>query len=117
MNLYNIFKRNYNDGDDYEENIERMIYGYKKSMEWGEIIDKYDSDWNLISLRLDLTEDFIREYKYDVYWELISKYSKLSEDFIREFEDYVHWYYISKYQNLSAEFKELYKDKLLISKL
>jgi hypothetical protein len=63
-----------------------------------------DKEWDKISVKLGLTEEFIRENANKVYWELISQYQKLSEVFIIEFSNEVSWGIISKYQKLSERF-------------
>jgi len=71
-----------------------------------------DVDWNLISLRYKLSEDFIREFKDKFNWVYISKYQKLSEDFIREFRYKVDWWYVSRYQKLSENFIRKFNDRV-----
>ena len=69
-------------------------------------------DWGYISAYQHLSEDFIREFKDRVNWSLISKHQRLSEDFIREFKDRVNWSLISTYQHLSEDFIWEFKDKV-----
>ena len=45
----------------------------------------------------------------NVDWNNISDKYTLSENFIREFQDKVDWNFISKYQTLSENFKEEFK--------
>jgi len=54
--------------------------------------------WQWVSEKQILSEDFIREFKDKVYWTLICENQTLSEDFINEFEDKVDWSLISIYQ-------------------
>jgi hypothetical protein len=67
--------------------------------------------WVEISYKVDLPEDFIREFKDNVDWYWISLHQTLSEDFIREFQDKVYWYHISWYQKLSTNFINEFKQK------
>ena len=60
--------------------------------------------WGHISMKIDLSEGFIREFQDHVYWNYISSYQKLSEEFIREFEDKIDWDRIPASQILSDEF-------------
>lgn len=60
-------------------------------------------DWDKVSERNDLTEDFIRLYHYKINFDLIS-YDNLSIYFIREYRDILDWDKLSKRNNLSEEF-------------
>ena len=73
---------------------------------------KYKVDWDLISVKETLSEEFIRYFQNELDWSLISQYQKLSESFIREFKDRVHWNNISRYQQLSESFIREFKDKV-----
>ena len=85
---------------------------YKNEQEIRDAIFKgINVDWEFISKRLKLSEDFIREFKDKLDWRNISGYQKLSEDFIREFKDVVNWYCISECQVLSEEFIREFKNK------
>ena len=61
-------------------------------------------NWDAISCRNDLSEEFIREFSDKVDWFYICKYQKLSEEFIRKYSTKVYWGQISQYQKLSEEF-------------
>jgi len=69
-------------------------------------------NWNNISIRQKLSEDFIREFQSKVNWCYISRYQILSENFIREFQSKVHWNYISFSQKLSEDFIRKFKSKV-----
>jgi hemerythrin-like domain-containing protein len=66
-----------------------------------------NNDWDYISYRMKLSEDFIREFSDKVHWGMISEYQIFSEDFIREFADKVDWKLIVEHQDLSDKFKSL----------
>jgi hypothetical protein len=61
-------------------------------------------NWYFISYYQKLSEEFIREFSDKIDWDCVSQQQKLSEDFIREFSKKVNWYHISIYQKLSEEF-------------
>ena len=69
-------------------------------------------DWVRISTHQKLSEEFIKEFQNSVNWSYISIYQKLSEEFIREFQNRVNWDYISKYQKLSENFIREFQDKV-----
>jgi hypothetical protein len=69
-------------------------------------------NWNEISSKPGLSEEFIRENSDKVNWCIISEYQRLSEDFIREFSDKVHWGWISSFQKLSECFIRENSDKV-----
>ena len=69
-------------------------------------------NWQDISWKKKLSEDFIREFKNKLNWYDISSRQKLSEDFIREFKDKVNWIEISYYQQLSEDFIREFKDEV-----
>ena len=71
-----------------------------------------DVNWHYISIRKNLSENFIREFKDKVYWIEISYYQNLSENFIREFQYSVTWSYISERQKLSEEFIREFKNRV-----
>ena len=66
-------------------------------------------EWDNISENMQLSEEFIREFKDEVNWFSISLHQELSEKFIREFENCVHWKYISAKQLLSESFIREYQ--------
>ena len=47
-------------------------------------------DWKIVSIRNELSEDFIREFQDKVNWKMIAYKQELSEDFIREFQDKIN---------------------------
>ena len=69
-------------------------------------------DWFCVSMYQNLSEKFIIEFSDIVDWGLISKYQKLSDGFIREISDKVDWYYISSSQKLSEGFIKEFSDKV-----
>ena len=73
---------------------------------------KNKKDWENISKRYKLSEEFIKEFQNKVDWEAISKYQELSEEFIKEFQDKVCWYQICEYQKLSKTLLESFRIKL-----
>ena len=71
-----------------------------------------DVNWLNVSRNIQLSENFIREFKDKVYWIEISYYQNLSENFIREFQYSVTWSYISERQKLSEEFIREFKNRV-----
>jgi hypothetical protein len=69
-------------------------------------------DWDYLSLRYNLPEEFIRSNIDRVNWANISQSSLLSESFIREFKDEVSWLKISKFQLLSENFIEEFQNRV-----
>lgn len=71
---------------------------------------KYKVDWDVVSAKFGLSEDFIRQFQGQVNWLWISLRQKLSESFIREFYQQVFWDEITFTQKLSEPFiRELSK--------
>ena len=68
--------------------------------------------WTILSNKVGLDEDFIRDFKDFLNWHSICNVNRLTEDFIREFQDYVDWKAISYGQCLSEDFVKEFKDKL-----
>jgi hypothetical protein len=69
-------------------------------------------DWDSISCKNYLSEEFIREFSDKVDWFYICKYQKLSEEFIKDYSIQVYWGQISQYQKLSEEFIREYSYKV-----
>ena len=76
------------------------------------VLRKIKVDWEWVSYRDKLSEDFIREFKAKLDWGYMSIGQTLSEDFIREFKCKVDWYKISRYQKLSEDFIREFAEKL-----
>jgi hypothetical protein len=69
-------------------------------------------DWERVSRKHTLSEEFIREFSDHVYWYWVSRDSELSEEFIREFSDHVYWYWVSRDSELSEEFIREFRDNV-----
>jgi hypothetical protein len=101
----------------FEENIDNFEvdwdYISRRQKLSEEFIDKYNDkfSWYYISIYQKLSEEFIEKYIDKVNWLCISECQKLSEEFIEKYSDKVNWYNISKYQTLSESFIEKHKDK------
>ena len=96
-----------------KENVE---YTLKRA---NEILGTNFKNWKILSIKPNLTEDFIREFADRLDWGYISAYQHLSEDFIREFKDWLDWSNVSAFQYLSEDFIREFKDRVnwsLISK-
>ena len=69
-------------------------------------------NWENISHKYNLSEDFIREFQdkviwYNkVYWAHICRHQKLSKEFIVEFADKVNFQYILMNENISNDVKD-----------
>ncbi len=61
-------------------------------------------NWEQISEKPKLSEDFIHEFGHLVKWGAICRNQKLSLAFIHEHKDLVDWHAISEYQKLSLAF-------------
>ena len=59
-------------------NNQKILYKFIKTND--------NVDWNNISDKYTLSENFIREFQDKVSWYFISKNQKLSENFIKEFK-------------------------------
>jgi hypothetical protein len=75
------------------------------------IIEKYYhlfdyEDWEYISIKYNLNEDFIRKFCDKLDWKNLSQNQILSEKFILEFQNHVYWRHIALFQNLSEKFIE-----------
>jgi hypothetical protein len=95
-----------------QQEVKKLIIDLQLKCTIKQFNDQFD--WNYISYRQKLSEEFIREFKDKVDWLNIYGYQKLSEEFIREFSNKVYWYYISCYQKLSEAFIEEFKNKINI---
>lgn len=77
---------------------------------------KYTSDqridWNEISFKYKLSEDFIEEYKDKLNWNWLSYHQTLSESLIEKNLIRISWEKISRYQVLSENFLAKYKDQI-----
>ena len=106
FNIKNIVK---------EEGICKIIFDYKKRLEWVELIKEHTLDnkvnWAELS-KLQLEEEFIHEFRNDLLWLYISIYQDLTEKFMEEHVKYILWKQISKYQRLSEGFMKKYKRNL-----
>ena len=90
-----------------------MLYNNRLSEIFLEKYHTYPNfDWNIITYRQFLSEEFIEKFQDNLSWYSISKYQYLSESFIEKYQDKVDWYCISLNQKLSEEFIEKYKDKV-----
>ena len=59
--------------------------------------------------------DFLEQYSHTFdhfQWQQVSKKQNLTEDFILKFAPYLDWYYISQYQRLSYNFIVSNLDKI-----
>jgi hypothetical protein len=63
-------------------NNQKILYKFIKTND--------NVDWNNISDKYTLSENFIREFQDKVNWTKISTNQTLSENFIREFKNKVH---------------------------
>ena len=63
-----------------------------------------DIDWERVSIKILLSEDFIEAYKDYLNWNKISMYQPMSECFIDRHSTLVNWIYVIKKNNLSDEF-------------
>ena len=149
--ILNKFNKMYNDLksnliSEEIENNNMKLKELKDNIEFEDILEKYDYDfdeisndissnftkipedfidcfkdklnWDLICLNsYSLSESFIEKYKDYVNWDIISEYQKLSEPFIEKMKDYINWDIISNNQELSESFIEKYKDKLNWNKI
>lgn len=79
-----------------------------------EFLNEYKEKLNLdtITLRFQLSKDFIRENIELLNWKTISSTQTLSEEFIDEFEDEIDWEYLSMNSYLTKDMIRKYKDKL-----
>lgn len=60
--------------------------------------DVGDINWDKISVRMSLTEEFMSEFKSFLNWQILSRHQRMSLKFICEHHEYVHWaYIISRY--------------------
>ena len=60
--------------------------------------------WDLISMKINLTEAEMEEFADMIDWRIASRYQKMSESFIKKFRLRVDWERIRKYQNVSVRF-------------
>jgi hypothetical protein len=98
-----------------ESKHSKEIYRKKLFKEFG-VSEKESSltdiDWEYLSSKNGLSEEFIREFQNNLNWPQISYIQKISEEFICEFQDKVDWGYISFRQILSEDFMKKFTDKV-----
>lgn len=105
--------------------IESLIEEHNTSVQQNtcvseDYVKQYESDWNYITERQRLSEEFIERHtdKMSVLnWYYVSLYQILSEEFIERHLDKIDTigrYHISKYQKLSLNFIKRHKDKLFL---
>ena len=75
------------------------------------IVDN-NTDWNLVSCRMYLSEDQMEKYIDKINWIIACKFQILSEDFIRNHEDIINFDDISRNQFLSEKFIDEFKDRV-----
>ena len=63
-----------------------------------------DKCWDLISMKINLSEAEMEEFADLIDWRIASRYQKMSEGFIKKFRLRVDWERIRKYQNVSLKF-------------
>jgi hypothetical protein len=94
----------------YKNNLNKLLFKEQlQEFELEYLIKNFElniNDWESISTKQKLSEDFIEKYKDKVVWINVSINQILSEEFIEEFKNKVDWYFISLYQELSEEFIE-----------
>jgi hypothetical protein len=69
-----------------EQGITDIIFEYKKQFEYRDIIERYNNDWNKISILDDITEDFVYTYQYDICWRDLIIYNHQNYD-----DDFLYW--------------------------
>jgi hypothetical protein len=69
-------------------------------------------DWEKISQRRYLSEEFIREFQNSLLLDDVSYFQILSEDFIRDFQSKLNWINISAQQKMSDEFLIEFKHEI-----
>lgn len=67
-----------------ETNIFDIIMDYKKEMEHGGIIEKYNDDWNEIVRDSSLSCEFIIRFKNRLNWSYILEYHYISDKMKKE---------------------------------
>ena len=73
-----------------EKGITDMIFSYKQQMEWGEILEEHDDDFEEICLHADLTTDFIDYYFEEIEWDHLST-RKLSYKILSRYQENINW--------------------------
>jgi hypothetical protein len=94
------------------------ISSYREKLLIDNGINKLESnllfqDWEKISQRRHLSEEFIREFQNSLLLDDVSYFQILSEDFIRDFQTKVCWVNISAQQKLSDEFLVEFKHEIV----
>jgi hypothetical protein len=98
-----------------ESKHSKEVYRKKLFKEFGIIKEESSltkEDWDIISTRNRLSEEFIREFRNSINWSQISFHQVISEDFICEFQDEVDWMEISFSQVLSEDFIKKFSGKV-----
>lgn len=68
-------------------------------------------DWNAVSKKYDLTEQFIDKYSDYLNWREVFKHNDLSNEIIEKHIDKVHWLTIFNYQLISDKLYTLLCEK------
>ena len=104
----------YKEGTIMEISYNTLIMGEVKEEDLKRYIESTNDpiDWELISMYVVLSEDFIREYQNKLNWTTLSICQMMSEEFIDEFSDKVNWRYIVSCQHISESFVKTHMDKI-----
>ena len=115
--IFLIYQSHDIDENVIRENEDQFDWNLLSSCQSGfseEFLNEYKEKLNLntITLRFQLSKDFIRENIELLNWKTISSTQALSEEFIDEFEDKIDWEYVSVNSYLTKDMIRRYKDKL-----
>lgn len=70
-----------------------------------------DNFWG-VSKVVNLSEEFILEFREELNWAFVIQNSQLSANVIRKCEEFIHWDLLSKYQILSLDIIETYAGRV-----
>jgi hypothetical protein len=91
------------------DGIKDIILEYKKHIEWGEIINKYNNEWDIIST-INLPDEFIDYFKDNINWLYRCCECKLTTSDIIKYEKYIDFDLISRYQKLDKHIIDKYEN-------
>lgn len=91
------------------EHLSLKNYFNLEDSDFSKLDESNKVNWSSISMREDLSIDFIRTYKDKLNWSYLSINSDFTEDQMVEFKDYIDWEKAVICQVYSDDFKEKYE--------
>jgi len=107
--------------DDLPTELEDIITGMKKDMEYVEkveaekdrLLKRSNGSWLKISKSYDLSEKFMRVYSKKLRWTQISMQQKLSRKFLNDYKNKIDWKLFASYNKyITPEILQAFPEKI-----